>query len=180
MTPPPSHAQPPGKLPRSLFQRWVPHPFLSLIMVFLWLSLNNSVAPGHIVIGVLLATILPTYTANFWPDRPRLGSPWTLLTFLLIFVWDVLVANLQVAYLVVFYSPSQLKSQWISVPLDLRQPEAITLLAGTISLTPGTISSDLSADGRSLLVHCLHVEDPAAEVEKIKVRYEQRLKVIFP
>ncbi len=180
MTPPPSHAQHPNMLPRSLFHRWVPHPFLSLIMVFLWLSLNNSLAPGHIVLGILLAAILPTYTANFWPDRPRLGSPWTLLTFLVIFVWDVIVANLQVAYLVVFYSPSQLKSQWISVPLDLRQPEAITMLAGTISLTPGTISSDVSADGRSLLVHCLHVQDPAAEVEKIKVRYEQRLKAIFP
>lgn len=169
-----------GARPRSLLQRWVPHPILSLVMVLLWLSLNNSVAPGHIVLAVVMACVLPIQTAHFWPDRPRLRSPFTVLVFLLIFVWDVIVANLQVAYLVVFYSPSQIKSQWISVPLDLRQPEAITMLAGTISLTPGTISSDLSADGRSLLVHCLHVEDPEAEVQKIKVRYEQRLKAIFP
>jgi len=185
MTPLPSSTNNPtsgdkGGRPRSFWQRWVPHPFLSLTMVLLWLSLNNSIAPGHIVLGVLLAMALPTYTAHFWPDRPRLRSPGTLLIFLLVFVWDVIVANLQVAYLVVFYSPDQLKSRWICVPLELRQPEAITMLAGTISLTPGTISSDLSADGRSLLVHCLHAEDPEAEVQKIKVRYERRLKAIFP
>lgn len=165
--------------PRSFLERWIPHPFLSSVMVLLWLSLNNSVAPGHIVLAILMAWALPIYTAHFWPDRPRIGAPITLLVFLLVFIWDVIVANLQVAYLVVFYSPSQIKSCWISVPLDLRKPEAITTLAGTISLTPGTISSDLSADGRTLLVHCLHAEDPEGEVQKIKVRYEQRLKAIF-
>jgi multicomponent K+:H+ antiporter subunit E len=102
------------------------------------------------------------------------------VVFLFVFLWDIIIANLQVATLVMLYSPSKLKSQWLCVPLDLRQPEAIAMLAGTVSLTPGTISSDLSPDGRYLLVHCLHVEDPEAEVQKIKDRYERRLKAIFP
>jgi multicomponent K+:H+ antiporter subunit E len=153
---------------------------MSLWVGGFWLALNNSLAPGHVVLAILMGGLLPIYTANFWPDRPRLQSPGTLCVFLAIFVWDIVVANLQVAYLVLFGTPSKLKSQWICIPLDLRQPEAITMLAGTISLTPGTISSDVSADGRSLLVHCLHVGDPAAEVEKIKSRYERRLKAIFP
>jgi multicomponent K+:H+ antiporter subunit E len=165
---------------RSRFQRWLPHPLMSLFVAALWLTLNNSIAPGHVLLGLILGCLLPIYTANFWPDRPRLHSPLTLCVFLGVFVWDIVVANLQVAYLVLFFNPAKLKSQWICVPLDLRQPEAITVLAGTISLTPGTISSDLSADGRNLLVHCLHVDDPAAEVEKIKNRYERRLKAIFP
>ena len=57
--------------------------------------------------------------------------------------------------------------------------EAITALAGTITLTPGTVSADLSADGRSLLVHCLETADPAATVSQIKERYDRRLKEIF-
>ena len=56
---------------------------------------------------------------------------------------------------------------------------AITVLAGTITMTPGTVSSDVSADGRSLLVHCLHAPEPASVVDEIKQRYERRLKEIF-
>ncbi|MBL8890475.1 MAG: Na+/H+ antiporter subunit E [Planctomycetaceae bacterium] len=165
---------------RSLLRKWFPHPILSLVLIGQWLALNNSLAPGHIVVAVILAGFIPIYTANFWPNRPKLRAPFTFLMFLFVFVWDIVVANLQVATLVMFYSPSKLNSQWLCVPLELRQPEAIAMLAGTVSLTPGTISSDLSPDGRFLLVHCLHVDDPAAEVQKIKDRYERRLKAIFP
>ena len=49
----------------------------------------------------------------------------------------------------------------------------------TITLTPGTVSCDLSRDGRSLLVHCLHAPDPDAVLSEIKTRYESRLKEIF-
>lgn len=53
------------------------------------------------------------------------------------------------------------------------------MLAGTITMTPGTVSSDISACGRALLVHCLDAEDPQAVREQIKTRYERRLKEIF-
>jgi len=178
----PSHRKSKGEKPHrpSLFRRWFPHPVLTLVLIGLWLSLNNSVSPGNVLVAIVLGGLIPAYTANFWPDRPKLRAPGTVVVFLVIFIWDVIVANLQVAYLVLFRSPQSLRTHWICIPLDLRQPEAITILCGTISLTPGTISSDLSADGKSLLVHCLDVENPAAEAQRIKARYERRLKAIFP
>ena len=66
------------------------------------------------------------------------------------------------------------------MPLALTSPEAITVLAGTITMTPGTVSAELSADGRALLVHGLDVPDPEALVAEIKSRYEARLLEIFP
>ena len=54
------------------------------------------------------------------------------------------------------------------------------MLAGTITMTPGTVSCDLSADGRSLLVHCLDAPDAEDTVRQMKERYEDRLKEIFP
>ena len=63
--------------------------------------------------------------------------------------------------------------------MELDTPEAITVFAGTISLTPGTVSSDISACGNYLLVHSLHAPDPAGEIAKVKQRYEARLKEIF-
>ncbi len=74
---------------------------------------------------------------------------------------------------------ASLQPAWITVPLDLNTPEAITVLAGTITLTPGTVTADLAADGRALLVHCLHAPDPDSVRDEIKSRYEARLMRIF-
>jgi multicomponent K+:H+ antiporter subunit E len=94
-------------------------------------------------------------------------------------MWDIMVANVQVAWIVLTVPNPKLKPAWIVVPLDLLEPEAITMLAGTITLTPGTVSADLSDEGHSLLVHVLHTEDPDAVRDDIKSRYEARLKEIF-
>jgi multicomponent K+:H+ antiporter subunit E len=67
----------------------------------------------------------------------------------------------------------------VEVPLDLRDRFAITVLTSTVSLTPGTVSADVSEDRTRLLVHALHVEDPAALVAEIKQRYEGPIKEIF-
>jgi multicomponent K+:H+ antiporter subunit E len=99
--------------------------------------------------------------------------------FVLVVLWDICVANVQVAIIILFKTNANTKPAWITIPLELRTPEAITVLAGTITMTPGTVSSDLSADGRSLLVHCLDAPDPDAVRDDIKARYERRLKEIF-
>jgi multicomponent K+:H+ antiporter subunit E len=102
-----------------------------------------------------------------------------VLSYFAIVLWDIIVSNIQVAYWVLFRRGESLRSRFITVPLDLSTAEAITTLAGTITLTPGTVSADLSADGRALLVHCLETDDPEATVALIKTRYERRLKEIF-
>lgn len=164
----------------SFLQRWLPHPLLSMVLISLWMALLNKVSPGGLLVAVILGVAIPVYTGNFWPDRPRLGSPLSAIAFVCILVWDIVVANLTVAWIILFRPASKMRSQWIVVPLDLHSPEAITVLAATVTLTPGTVAADLSADGRSLLVHCLDVEDPVQEVAKIKYRYERRVKAIFP
>jgi multicomponent K+:H+ antiporter subunit E len=104
---------------------------------------------------------------------------WAIVDYLAVVFFDIIVANFEVARLILFRRSKDLRSHWLVVPLELRSPEAITALAGTISLTPGTVTSDISADGRSLLVHMLDVDDTDAAVERIKSRYEARLLRIF-
>jgi multicomponent K+:H+ antiporter subunit E len=94
-------------------------------------------------------------------------------------VWDVIVASVQVARIIVFMPKDQIKSAFIAVPIDLPSPQAITILAGTITLTPGTLTADISSDGSVLLIHALHAPDPVATRDDIKSRYEARLKRIF-
>lgn len=94
-------------------------------------------------------------------------------------IYDIVIANVQVALIVLFKPNRDLKPAWIAIPLELTSPEAISVLAGTITLTPGTVSCDTSESGKVLLVHCLHAPDPDAVRDDIKARYETRLKEIF-
>ncbi|MBB5725690.1 multicomponent K+:H+ antiporter subunit E [Sphingomonas endophytica] len=157
----------------------LPHPALSAMLLIVWLLMANSITIGGVVLGGAFALILPKFTQPFWPDRPRMRFGRHFLGYLAIVLLDIVVANFQVAWLILFRRSRDLRARWLVVPIDLTTPEAITMLAGTISLTPGTVSADVSADGRFLLVHALDVADEAAEVARIKRRYEARLHRIF-
>lgn len=165
---------------RTLVERWLPHPLLSVVLVAVWMLLLNSFTMGGLVMGMVLGIVIPIITSNFWPGRPPIRAYGRAFAFMLLVARDVVVANIHVARLILFRPSSQLHVRWVTVPLELTSPEAITVLAATITMTPGTVSSDLSADGRSLLVHCLDAPDAEQAMLEMKSRYEARLKRIFP
>ena len=156
-----------------------PHPVLTLLLAAIWVLLQDEVSAGMAVFGVILGTIIPRAFAAWWPDRPRGIRLGRMILYVFLVIWDIIVANVQVAWIVLTRPNSKLRPAWVVIPLDLRQPEAISVLAGTITLTPGTVSADLSSTGRSLLVHALDAPDPDAVRDEIKSRYEARLKEIF-
>lgn len=159
--------------------RLYPHPWLSVLLFLTWFGLVNQLKIGTAVMALILATAIPLLTAQWWPNRPRIRAPFALARYILLVLWDILVANVQVAKIILFMPNDQIQSRWIAVPIELTSPEAITLLAGTITMTPGTLTADMSADGRVLLIHSLHAPDPDAIRDDIKARYEARLKRIF-
>jgi multicomponent K+:H+ antiporter subunit E len=157
----------------------IPHPFLTLMLACVWTILQNEVSSGMVVFGILLGVIIPWGTSIWWPDTPKGFHLGKMITYSILVVWDIIIANIQVAWIVLSVPNSKLKPAWIVIPLELHQPEAITILAGTITLTPGTVSADLSDGGHSLLVHVLHTDDPDAVTKEIMTRYQRRLKEIF-
>ncbi|PVA09270.1 Na+/H+ antiporter subunit E [Pelagivirga sediminicola] len=157
----------------------LPHPILTLLLTAVWLLLQNTLSPGMAVFGLILGILIPWITAAWWPETPRGFRLGRMSVYVVIVLWDIMVANVQVAWIVLTKPNAQLRPAWVVVPLDLRKPEAITILAGTITLTPGTVSADLSDEGHSLLVHALHTDDPDAVRDDIKHRYERRLLEIF-
>lgn len=162
-----------------MFRKLLPHPALSATLVVVWMLLINELSLGGFVLALAVGLLIPIATSAFWPDRPRLRFGPSHWFYLLLVLWDIITASLQVAAIVLFKPSAKLRSAWLVVPLDLTSPEAITTLAGTISMTPGTVSCDISSCGRVLLVHALDTADPEAEVARIKSRYEARLKRIF-
>lgn len=162
-----------------MLTRLFPHPLLTLTLTLVWLGLVNTVTPGNLLLGAILGVIVPIMTSVYWPDRPNLRRPLRVVEYGLVVLWDIVVANIQVAMIILFRRNADIRSRWITVPLDLTSAEAITVLAGTITMTPGTVATMLATDGRSILVHCLHTDDPDGVRDDIKTRYEARLKEIF-
>lgn len=160
--------------------RLLPHPGLTALLIIIWMLALNAFSIGGFVVALVLGITVPLFTAPFWPDRPvmRFGLP--LAKYVTLVMWDIVIANFQIAWIILFRKSRDLRPAWLVIPLDLTSTEAITMLAGTISLTPGTVSSDISTDGEFLLVHALDTDDPEGEIARIKQRYERRLMEIFP
>jgi multicomponent K+:H+ antiporter subunit E len=162
-----------------MMRRLFPHPFLSVTLFVVWFLLVNDLKIGSAVLALVLATIIPLLTAPYWPNRPIVKSMPRLISYFFLVFWDVIVANIQVANIILFMPADKIRSAWIPVPIDLHTPEAIAVLSGTITMTPGTVTADISDCGRVLLIHALHAPDPDAVRDDIKARYEARLKRIF-
>jgi len=161
-----------------MMKRLLPHPLLSAILVVIWLLLVNQLSVGHLLLGILLGLAVPLYTARFWPDQVHVRRPLLLLRFVAVVMYDILVANVAVARLILGRQ-EHLEPMFLELPLRLHSDVAISLLANTISLTPGTVSAYLSADRRCLIIHSLHTTDPEEVLATIRQRYESPLKEIL-
>lgn len=160
--------------------RAFPHPLLSAALLGTWLLLHNSLAPGQILLGGILALMLSWWVTRVWPEPVRLRRPGLWLRTLGRLLWDIVIANLEVARLILSRRPvDTLRPGFIAMPLDLENEFAIAVLAATITLTPGTISVEVLPDPPRLLIHCLDVADDAALIATLKNRYEAPLKEMF-
>lgn len=161
-----------------MMRRLLPHPVLSLFLWLIWLLLNNTMAAGHVVLGAILAIFIPWLSSAFWPEEVCIKKPFVLLRYILVVLWSIVVANINVARLILGRS-DKLQPGFIKLELSLKSPVGISMLSNTISLTPGTVSCDLSDDRRFLLIHALHIDDVDDIISDIKIRFEQPLQEIF-
>ncbi|MDT8383757.1 MAG: Na+/H+ antiporter subunit E [Gammaproteobacteria bacterium] len=159
-------------------KRLLPHPLLSLILVLVWVLLSNALSAASIILGLLLGWLIPLFTRQFWPERVVIRRPLTLLRLIAVVLSDIVTANFIVAGLIL-RGPRRLRPCFLRLPLELQSDLAISLLSNTICLTPGTVSAELSADRRYLLIHALSTDDPEAVLRTIKQRYEAPLKEVF-
>jgi len=159
-------------------RRLRPRPIGGTVVLLTWLVLNDSLSPGNLALGVFLGLTLPAMLGGLWPEDFVFRRPLRALRLLLVLLADIVVANLQVAVLILG-PESALRPGFVWLPLDLRNRYAISTLAAMVTLTPGTVSCDITPDRRWLLLHALDASDPAALVAEIKRRYEAPLAEIL-
>ena len=159
-------------------KRLLPSPLLSAALFAVWLLLNNTLDPAHVLLGALLAVLVPALTGRLRPEQPRIRRPRLIVRLGLIVLWDIVLSNVEVARRILG-PEAAIRPRFVWVPLALTDPHAILTLAGIITMTPGTLSAELSPDGRYLLVHAFNVDDEAELIAQIKARYEAPLKEIY-
>ena len=161
------------------FKRLVPAPMLSLALLVLWLLLNRSLSAGHIVLGTLLGLAIPLLTAGLRPLPVRIRKPGTILRLALTVMADTTRSNIAVARLLLAPSRRRHPAGFVHIPLDVRDPKALAVLAMIVCITPGTAWAELSLDRSVLLLHVLEVDDAAAIVAHVQRAYERPLMEIF-
>ncbi len=162
-----------------MMKRIVPAPLLSLALLGLWLLLNRSASAGNLVLGTMLALAIPLLTAGLRPLPVRIRRPGTVLRLALSVMADTVESNIAVARLLLSPSSRRHPSAFVQIPLELRDPNALAVLAIIVSIAPGTAWAELSVDRSMLMLHVLEVDDAQAVAAQIKRRYERPLMEIF-
>jgi multicomponent Na+:H+ antiporter subunit E len=148
----------------------------NILLALLWVGMSGDFTPPNFAIGFVLGLLILFFA------RRVIGTPHYLLKIaqvleLFLFVlWELLLANLRVAYDVL--TPGyRMRPGVVGIPLDARTDAEITLLANLITLTPGTLSLDVSSDRRVLYIHVMYIDnDDLDEVRrKIKSGFERRV-----
>jgi multicomponent K+:H+ antiporter subunit E len=161
-------------------KRWLPYPTLSLALLAMWLLLNESAAAAHWLMGLLFALAGGWVLAQLHPPlgrvRRRAGA--AAILGWLVFA-DIVRSNIAVARIALRPESRSRIAGFLHMPLELRHPGALAVLACIITATPGTSWARYDAGSNVVTIHVLDLVDEDAWIRQFKDRYEQRLKEIF-
>lgn len=160
-------------------KRWLPSPRLSAALLAMWLLLNMSVAPGQILLGIVLAIAAPILTHSLRPLGAQVKRPRIIAQLFFYSLKEIIRSAFNVSRIILFTHPEKLNSQFIRIPLDLRDPHGLAVLSCIINSTPGTVWVEILPDSHDLALHVFDLHEAQWWIDMIKTRYERPLIEIF-
>ncbi len=152
--------------------------YLPTLLLGLWLLLNDSISPGNIALGGLLALFFGWASQALRPLRARPRKPVTALRLIWRVAVDVFNSNLEVARSI-WLSPRSISPGCIKIPLPLKDPHGLAALSCIITYTPVTVWAEYAEEEGLLTLHVLDLRDEAYWIHKVQHDYERPLKEIF-
>ncbi len=144
----------------------------NVVLALVWAFAVGDFTITNFVVGFVLAYLVLGFVHQVVGPSHYHAKSRQVVRFALFYLWQLLLANLRVAYDVL--TPAHhMRPAIIAVPLDARTEEEITLLANLITLTPGSLSLDVSEDRRLLYVHVMYLDDPDQNRQRIKDHFEK-------
>lgn len=160
-------------------KRWLPAPLVSATLLVVWLLLESSLDPGTLILGAVIALGAPLLAAPLRPLPVRVRRPGVILRLMVAVVADAVRSNFGVAHGVLVHPKSVRVATFVTIPLELRDANALATLALITTFVPGTVWCELALDRSLLRLHVFDVVDEAAFVEHYKSRYERPLMEIY-
>ncbi len=155
------------------------HFFLPLLLLALWLLLNDSLSPGHILLGAILAIWLSLAARPFRPVRANFKRPLLALNLIIKVAIDIVKSNYDVGRIVLLGKRYQAQPGFLLIPLRITDPHGLAALACIITYTPGTVWSGHDPQNNVLTLHVLDLYDEQQWLDTIQKRYESPLLEIF-
>jgi multicomponent K+:H+ antiporter subunit E len=152
-------------------------PLLWTGLLAMWLLLNGSVSPGHILLGIIIATFACWAVIPVAPSRPKVRKLGTVAVLAWLVVKDIIASNIAVLRLIV--SGRTARSVFVDVPLDLTDENGLAILACIVTATPGSAWIQHDAKRSVVTIHVLDTADGPAWAADFKRTYEQRLVEIL-
>lgn len=160
----------------------------SRILVFVlafsaWLALTAGAGVQEIAAGVVVALVVTLVAGHFLAGFPRRGflrRAGFSLRYFCRFLWEMIKANVQVA-IIVLHPLRPIRPGIVKIRTELSKDTAVTILANSITLTPGTFTVDINPEGTRLYIHCLSIDgtDLEENTKRIGGRFERILKEVF-
>lgn len=161
-------------------RRWLPFPVVSLALCALWLMLNQALDPANLLFGAALGFAVPLLTRRLQPfGYPRLRAPLTCARLLVMASVEIVRSSYNVCRIILLANYAAVNSQFIRVPLTLRDPYGLAALSCLINMTPGTVWVELLPEQHELSLHVFDLHDTAWWIDTIQRRYERPLIDIF-
>lgn len=158
----------------------LPFPWISATLLLLWLLLNQSIDPSHLILGSCLGVAIPILTRNLQPlGYPRLAKPVAFVRLLGMAIVEIVRSCFNVSRIILFRKADRVNSQFIKVPLDMRDPYGLAMLSCLINVTPGTVWVEILEEKHELALHVFDLHDEKWWIDTIKTRYEKPLIDIF-
>ncbi|SDB03431.1 multisubunit potassium/proton antiporter, PhaE subunit [Pseudidiomarina indica] len=164
---------------RTMLKSWLPSPWLSGCLFAIWLLLNQSLALGQVLLGVLLAIAIPLLTAPLRLEFSPVTRPIALFRLLSYALVEIVRSSFNVSKIILFSKTKNVNSQFIIIPLDMDNPAGLALLSCLINSTPGTVWVEYFSDRRELSLHVFDLHDENWWIDTIKNKYEKPIMAVF-
>ena len=152
--------------------------FINIMLAFAWAAMTGSFNFLNAVFGFAIGAVSLSLIREQLSSRVHYQRFFGATSLALTFLWELVKSSVTVAVIVL--SPRRkLRPAIIAYPLDVTTDAEITLLANLITLTPGTLSMDVSDDSKTLYVHAIDAPDPDATIADIKASFERRIERLF-
>lgn len=159
--------------------RLLPFALMSASLLAFWLLLNQSLSLGHVLLGGAVALVGGWALAMLQPPKARLRRPVAIVRLAFLVLGDIIRSNIAVGRIILGLGQQERTSGFVNIPLELRDPYGLAVLACIITATPGTLWVNFDPAKGTLMIHVLDLIDESEWLRTIKGRYERLLLEIF-